>query len=388
MVTVVTPETKSAINRRFTVGFYYSQNDLGGHTKFAINVARELTNYGVQSIHFVPFMTHFWYHRALVWPKVPLHQRWPAYLRSQLIMEIRYRRLRWRGHLIDPHATTERFLWSLNTSRWAHVDFWILGGHWQYSEIAAAGMNNPQKIINVIHHPHNDNPSEIHSEYKTPPFANVCDAILVAEQCRALGIRIDSTISLGVDITMFYPRLGTDHTQKQVGFFFYQHARKNPSLIRRAINELLSRRPDVAIHVFGNGYRGPVSPNIVIHENLLEKEYARLIRSLDVFVYISNQEGFGLPPLEAMACGVPVVASAVGALPEFIESGFDGFLLPTDSDAPNYINRVIELLDNPSLWANMSALARSKAQAWTWKRTAQGYADLFNRLSSTRSYFR
>lgn len=89
-----------------------------------------------------------------------------------------------------------------------------------------------------------------------------------------------------------------------------------------------------------------------------------------------------------MACGVPVVASVVGALPEFIESGFDGFLLPTDSDAPNYINRVIELLDNPSLWANMSALARSKAQAWTWKRTAQGYADLFNRLSSTRSYFR
>ena len=61
---------------------------------------------------------------------------------------------------------------------------------------------------------------------------------------------------------------------------------------------------------------------------------AALYRLASVFVFPSLYEGFGLPPLEAMAAGVPVVASRVGGLPELVSHGVSGFLeAPNDLDA-------------------------------------------------------
>ena len=91
-----------------------------------------------------------------------------------------------------------------------------------------------------------------------------------------------------------------------------------------------------------------------------------LLSAADLFLLPSLQESFGLSALEAMACGVPVVASNVGGLPEVITDGVNGFLHPPDH-VSQMADSAIRLLSDPDLHARMAAqgvrVAREKFSA-------------------------
>jgi glycosyltransferase involved in cell wall biosynthesis len=96
-----------------------------------------------------------------------------------------------------------------------------------------------------------------------------------------------------------------------------------------------------------------------------------------VMAYPSLYEGFGLPPLEAMACGVPVVASNVTSLPEVI--GDAGIMIdPTDAQAlADALNRV---LCDDALRADMRAKSLARAAQFTWQRTAELTLESYERV--------
>jgi N-acetyl-alpha-D-glucosaminyl L-malate synthase BshA len=79
-----------------------------------------------------------------------------------------------------------------------------------------------------------------------------------------------------------------------------------------------------------------------------QQELVPLLSAGDLFLLPSEKESFGLAALEAMACGVPVVASNVGGLPEIIENGVTGFACPLD-DVAEMAARSIELLTDRAL---------------------------------------
>lgn len=84
------------------------------------------------------------------------------------------------------------------------------------------------------------------------------------------------------------------------------------------------------------------------------------LQSTRVFLLPSEVESFGLAALEAMSCGVPVVASNVGGIPEVVETGVTGFLHRV-GDVDAMANSARQLLDDPELHARMSKAARERA---------------------------
>lgn len=87
----------------------------------------------------------------------------------------------------------------------------------------------------------------------------------------------------------------------------------------------------------------------------------QLLPEADVLLLPSELEGFGLVALEAMACGVPAVATRTGGVPELITDGQDGFLEPV-GDIRRQAARVIDLLRNRELHQRMSSAARRTAK--------------------------
>ncbi len=90
-----------------------------------------------------------------------------------------------------------------------------------------------------------------------------------------------------------------------------------------------------------------------------QEEVQSLLSVADVFLLPSAQESFGLAGLEAMACEVPVVASAVGGLPEVIEHGVTGFLHPPD-DLDAMAASAVSLLRDPARHRAMALAARER----------------------------
>ena len=92
-------------------------------------------------------------------------------------------------------------------------------------------------------------------------------------------------------------------------------------------------------------------------------------------------ELFGLAPLEAMASGCPVIASAVGPLPEIVIEGHSGMLVPAN-DAGAILRALDRLAADPALWSRLSAGARSRASALTWGRAADRCLAAYGQPSS------
>lgn len=98
---------------------------------------------------------------------------------------------------------------------------------------------------------------------------------------------------------------------------------------------------------------------------LSREELATVIAGALTLIYPSIYEGFGLPPLEAMACGVPVIASDVSSLPEVVG---DTGLLINPQDAYDVARAIQLLITDPAVRTTLSAKAFARSQEFTWER--------------------
>jgi len=95
-------------------------------------------------------------------------------------------------------------------------------------------------------------------------------------------------------------------------------------------------------------------------------------------------ESFGLAALEASACGLPVVASDVGGLPEVIQDGVSGMRFPS-KDVEALAERIRRLVDDPALRQRMGAAGRERALRFAPEASVDAYEALYARVSSPRS---
>jgi glycosyltransferase involved in cell wall biosynthesis len=115
------------------------------------------------------------------------------------------------------------------------------------------------------------------------------------------------------------------------------------------------------------------------------EELVDLYRRATLVVVPSRYEGFGLPAAEAMACGTPVVASAAGALPEVVETGGGGMLVPPE-DPEALAKAIATLVEQPEARAALGARAPARIDAaYSWRRVAERTADVYREVLAERA---
>jgi len=186
-----------------------------------------------------------------------------------------------------------------------------------------------------------------------------------------------TVVPLGIDTDFFRPiprsqtstrhRFGLAPDESVLLYVGFSTPRKGLETLAHAL-PLLRGRPKVLIAgKWEAGYRRKVMDALGPHrDQVLELGYVpdadlpHLYAAADLFLFPSLLEGFGLPPVEAMACGLPVVGSAVGSLPEVV--GDAGLLVPP-RDPVALAGAIQSLLDDDSLRHDLADRGRARAVA-------------------------
>lgn len=126
----------------------------------------------------------------------------------------------------------------------------------------------------------------------------------------------------------------------------------------------------------------PFSKDIVFAGFVSDEALPRLYRAAQAMVYPSLFEGFGLPPVEAMACGTPVISSTRGALEEVVADA----ALTIDPENPAAIAAALtRLATDPATADRLRAAGLVNAARFDWARTADGVADVYEKAVRDRS---
>ena len=126
-----------------------------------------------------------------------------------------------------------------------------------------------------------------------------------------------------------------------------------------------------------------IDSNVVFTGFVPEEHLPAFYNACDTFIYPSFYEGFGLPPLEAMNCGTPVIASNLTSIPEVVG---DGGILINPYDILEISNAIGNLLGNEQLREELSYKALKRASEFSWQHTAErtlkAYESVYNIKSS------
>jgi len=111
-----------------------------------------------------------------------------------------------------------------------------------------------------------------------------------------------------------------------------------------------------------------ISKQVFLTGSLTDPEVVALMNAADVFVFPSLEEGFGLPALEAMACGTPVVTSNLSSLPEVVG---DAALLVNPFDVQEIANGIKRLLTDEQLKEALITKGFQRVKKFSWENTAK-----------------
>lgn len=149
-----------------------------------------------------------------------------------------------------------------------------------------------------------------------------------------------------------------------------------------AVAKLRTERPEVHLHVIGSPREGSAIPGhlnrlglghtVVFHKGIETSAITHLYAQCQVACVPSLYEGFSLPAIEAMACGVPLVATSGGALPEVVGRDDSAGVLVAPGDPEELAAALARLLDDAELRARLGLAGRARVmERFTWRRCAE-----------------
>jgi glycosyltransferase involved in cell wall biosynthesis len=166
--------------------------------------------------------------------------------------------------------------------------------------------------------------------------------------------------------------------------------RKNLLTLLRAFEEILRStelRPQLVIagregwlteELFSYVRKSGVEERLCFTGYLTDEDLRALYSSCRAFVYPSLYEGFGLPPLEAMACGAPVITSQISSIMETVGAHAARLVTPTDTKA--LAQSIVELIENENERQYLSGLGKERARQFSWEKTARLTLEIYMEL--------
>lgn len=231
-----------------------------------------------------------------------------------------------------------------------------------------------------------------HSEVVTAPSRNAASWAM-RQGCR----HIPTIVPHGVDTDFFNPARFSKELREEISpagetvFVAVQrlHRRKRLDILIKAFAGLIRTRDDAKLVIIGGGdesaslqqlsSRLSVESSITFAGRIDRQMLAAYLATSDVFVMNSTYEAFGIAVAEAMASGLPAIASKVGSLPELVYNGQNGFLVPA-LDVRAMTDAMEEIMKDRPRRQSMGRLSRETAVSkYDWNVVIGMYVEVYRR---------
>ena len=195
-----------------------------------------------------------------------------------------------------------------------------------------------------------------------------------SELARRFGQELDAVTPLGLDMPRFPARPAPlSERVTRVGMLYDPSPKKGFDDGFAAFRAVRARHPELTLHLLGVPRRPPRFPDFVVpHFQATHEEKIRLFHATDVWLASSREEGWGLTPQEAMACGVGVVTTRVGGTPYFARDG-DTALVVEPGDGAALEAALERMVTDDALRRRLVEAGVRTARAMTMDETARGF---------------
>jgi len=163
--------------------------------------------------------------------------------------------------------------------------------------------------------------------------------------------------------------------------------RKNPWTILKAFSKVSRERKDIKLVLGGKGWNNNRVIQFAKNEKILDsiiftgflpvEDVIILLNNAELFLFPSFFEGFGMPNLESMACGCPVITSKAFAIPEIV--GDSALILKDNLDPSELADKVIQLLDDEILRKSLIQKGLERIKLYSWEKSARTVLDIYEK---------
>lgn len=245
-------------------------------------------------------------------------------------------------------------------------------------DVARLPPSRGRKVHVVMHHESGTGPEPaIRAIYRLPFHRIVLskavrDALAADFACEAHDV-----VPAGVDTQLFFPEGSRDG--RTVLMLYHPDPRKGAANGIEALARLRARVPHVQVRVLGTVHpREPLPAWAPFEWHVDDAALWHAYSTSAALLYPSRYEGFGLPPLEAMACGCPVVTTAVGAVPEYAAHGRDALIVEPGGVA-GMARELERVLTEAALAQRLASNGVETAARWSLARTAPRFGAALER---------
>ena len=227
---------------------------------------------------------------------------------------------------------------------------------------------------------------EVDDSYKLG-LHNIVISNWLKYKIESVGGSINKLIFNGVDFNEFYPDKKTKSTNEIRILMPYRPAKlKGMEDGLKAIELVRNKHKNIKLVLFGPEPNIKLPDFVEFHVYPISGELRELYNSCDLFLFPSHFEGFGLPPMEAMACKIPVATTNVGAIPDYTIPGKTA-LVSEPHSPQDLAENLIKLIDDKNLRSSIAKAGYEYIQQFNWESSKNKLENLFKyTLMSNNNY--
>lgn len=195
-----------------------------------------------------------------------------------------------------------------------------------------------------------------------------------------LGVPVDGPVLNGVNLDEFYPeRIERNDNDIRILMLYRRGEWKGIKDGLKAFEIVRRRYSNAKLVIFGFKPRENELPkDVEFHFRPTKENVRKIYNSCDIFCFPSHMEGFGLPPIEAMACGLPVVSTNVGAISDVAIHGKTA-LISEPKDVKALAQNIIELIKDKHKQELIAKAGHEYIKQFTWDKAVDKMEGVFRR---------